>query len=70
MLGEKGALFILFESALDLTSQCCSVFAMKNKNSDCSVTHKRKQDFYTGLSKRTYFSVVLHFSESLFLSIV
>lgn len=43
MLGEKGALFIHFESALNLTSQHHSVFAMKNKNN--SATHKKKQDF-------------------------
>lgn len=71
MLGEKGALFIHFESALNLTSQHHSVFAVKNKTSVCTVSHtRRNKAFCTGLSKRLDFSVVLKFSESIFLSIV
>lgn len=50
MLGEKGPLFIHFESALNLTSQHHSVFAMKNKTSVCTVSHTRRNKAFTQVS--------------------
>lgn len=71
MLGVKGALSIHFESALNLTSQHTLSFQWKiNPEWSHSIAHKKQQDFYTGLSKTACFSVVVTFSESVFLSIV
>lgn len=50
MLGEKGVLFIHFESALNLTSQHHSVFAVKNKTSVCTVSHTRRNKAFTRVS--------------------
>lgn len=54
---KKGALFIHFESALNLTSQHHSIFAMKNKSSVCTESGVRRNKTFTQASVKDHTSL-------------